>query len=476
MAGGHRRLALVGVSSYPLQPDRRLVGWSPVGDQFRPTFGVEMSSNPRKPAARSASKSNAASGHRAHPLARWSWSILSGRSDADMSLVYASLRQRLDPGPSSGKAALAREALSRCQKGLALDHPPSRSQYDDFRAKQGEPGEWPSVTLIRNALGGGSWQAAIAQAQGQPLPDLTARRLISNGKIFPRSELEPILSHWAEQTKGPLRQTDFLAWCREEAGKSKPTFERLPLTPNTLERRFGSWAEALAAIGELDRCIAYWRKKMPQPDLKDGAKDAADERLDLSKLPSQTGGQYSRSAAVAWLKWARRQLHLAKGEPLTYRDYVGLRRRLIRQAHEQGRVVYMPATTTISSHLDSFRNAQIALGLVDAKHTCASRERYDEEKLVAAVVEAGGSRCRSLRRALSGELTQADYRAWRHEALSRSSRGDERAPSLKTLLVRLGGRRLRWAEVLRRVEQAHNRRQKGAGSRRRGDSSERRKT
>jgi hypothetical protein len=418
----------------------------------------------RKRAAGTDKARNTPPRHRAHPLARWAWSVLRERGDADKSLVHASLQQRLNPGPSSGKAALAREALERCRRALALDQMPSRSHYDDFRAKQAEPKEWPSATLIRNALGGGSWQRATAAANGQPLPDLTARRLISNGKIFPRSELEPILQYWARQTEGALRQGDFLAWCRDEAGKEQPAFKRLPLTANTLERHFGGWAEALAAIGGLDRCVFYWRKDSLQPEAKDAVDEGKKKRLDLSTLPSQTGGQYSHNEAQAWLRWSRGQLDLAQGEPMTYQDYVELRRQLMREAQKQGRVVHMPSTTTIRSQLGSFRNAQVALGLAQAKHVCASRKRFGEDELLAAVVEAGTSQSRSLRRALAGELTQASYTAWRKERLSRP-KYDRRVPSLKTLLARLGGRRLRWVEVLKRVEQADNCSRQGARTR-----------
>jgi hypothetical protein len=341
---------------------------------------------------------------------------------------------------------------------LALDELPSRTIFDFFRAKQRDPIDWASSTLIRNAFGGGRWQEATSRAQGEPLPDLTSRRLISNGKLFPRSELEPILGHWAAKTRGPLRQADFLAWCREEAEKEKPAFARLPLTANTLERRFGSWADALAAIGELDRCTSYWRRKTEPPTVAAAAE--AKEPIDITKLPSQTGGQYSRAQAQAWLKWTRRALHLGKDEPLTYRDYRALRERLMREADDQGQVVHMPSEQAIVRHLGSFRNAQVALGLLKPEHTCASRKRFDDEELFSAVIAAGRSRCHTLGAALSGDLMQARYIAWRKAEMGRA-RG-ERVPSLKTLLARLGGRSLRWSEVLRSVKEAHSRSRKSA--------------
>lgn len=406
-----------------------------------------------KRASKSQSAGNTPPRHHAHPLARWAWGVLRDRSEADKHLVFAALRQRLDPGPSNGKVQHALEALDRSRELLGLNSAPSRGQYDEFRAKQSQPKEWPSATLIRNALGEGSWQRAVAVADGKPLTDVTARRLISNGKAITRAELEPILRHWARHTQGPLRQGDFLAWCREEAGKEEAPFERFPLTANTLERRFGSWAEALAAVEELDRCTFYWRKKTKRPA---AAEVPEIKRFDLTKLPSQKGGQYSRAQARVWLKWARRELHLGKNEPLTYRDYVALRSRLMREAHEEGRVVHMPSTQAISSHLGSFRNAQVALGLIEAKHAAASRARFEEKELHAAIIAAGRAQGGSLARALEGGLTQAGFIAWRNEQLGQAT-GADRVPSLKTLLARLGGRRLRWSEVLRRVEQVRSR-------------------
>jgi hypothetical protein len=100
---------------------------------------------------------------------------------------------------------------------------------------------------------------------------------------FTQEELEKILRHWADQTPGTLIAHDFLAWCREEASRDDSPFERLPLTIHTIGARFGSWAEALAAIGKLERPFQPARTR-----IRTSKKLEDHGPLDLSEIPVAT--------------------------------------------------------------------------------------------------------------------------------------------------------------------------------------------
>jgi len=391
---------------------------------------------------------------RAHPLAQFCWNTLRDRSDADQRLVFAALQRRFRIPDTSERQDQAFEALYRCRDELGLDRCPSRQAYDRFRSSQTDPKAWPSATLIRNALGDGSWQRARAIADGEPLPDVTSRRLTSNGQAFSRGELVPLLQRWAAEVEGPLLEMDFVKWCRRLAdGRSgangKPTAsggptKRIPRSKGPIQKVFGGWGQALESAALVER------RYEPQRDgtwISRSPSRAGGTPLDLASAPATKALFFSDHQLLAWLRWAAQELGAPVGQPLLAAPYTGLRRQVLEQARSEGILLNMPAVRTLANRFGSLREAQVRADLITpGQAKVHPRTRYMDRDLVAAVAGA--------RRATKTAISEADYLTWRRGELIRLrvENPEARLPSAYVLKERLGGLKARWPEVLRSVD------------------------
>lgn len=422
--------------------------------------------------------SNANNDHRAHPLADRCMSVLRDRSEADQRLVFEHLQRRCQPELTTAAAEIAYYALKRASELLGLSHCPSKKAYNCLRSEQRDPGDFPSATAIRNALGEGSWERATALVDGRPQPDVTTRRLTAKGKRFTTDSVSEILEYWARRADGPLRQQRFLDWAQAEARDPDSPFERVPLTDHTIRRLYGGWNEALAAIGALQRnADAGGTTKHPKtPGAADSDELArpAPLDIDLESMPAATAAQYSEQALFDWLVWFHGRLGLRPGAAMPAADFTELRAQIIATKRAQGEVAHIPAADTITERLGSFHRAQVATGLIEERGT-HSRAPYPEDDLLQALAAAAAAETkkengRSSEQTMVGGLRESTYRHWREQRQRELRRDDPQArlPSVSLLKSRLGGARRRWKVVLSRgqrlLEQTTGSERNGMGS------------
>lgn len=142
-----------------------------------------------------------------------------------------------------------------CRSSLAeaadrLGYVPSKPRYITWRADQVEPGRYATGSAILRILGQGKWRAA-AETLEVPKVDVTAGRLLSNGKRFSVEECWAALKLFADAVSPEGRtMSRYGTWAIDHvrAGGSG----RVPLNSRTLIKRLRrSWSDLrddLAAV------------------------------------------------------------------------------------------------------------------------------------------------------------------------------------------------------------------------------------
>ena len=163
-----------------------------------------------------------------------------------------------DLGSASDASDGAAEDTERAQRSLRraiaeLGSFPSRRGYDRWRDRQPDRDELASSTFIRKAHRN-SWPEALAAA-GAPGPDVTARRLLSNGRAFSLQERQRALRLFAaavphgQRTIGAYRK-----WAHKYV--LEPGAVDVPVTPKTFTKHGINWFDVLIDAGLPDEASA----------------------------------------------------------------------------------------------------------------------------------------------------------------------------------------------------------------------------
>jgi hypothetical protein len=250
---------------------------------------------------------------------------LEGRPDVDKQLVHAALCRRLDV-QSGDRIAAMRGALRACASELGVAVP-SAAQYEAWRGGSTAGVGAPTIAQVRRACG--SWSKALVLLFDAPAADPTRRRLLAHGPRF-------------NQEAAVRAVRDFLAWLPPE---ESPTFSRylewascvprdddgrtrVPSNDQPFIRLFGSWNDALHAVG------------------------VEPSRLRIQRV--RRASRFTRDDLVAALQAA----HADLGEPLSRARYDAWVHERDRQAHEEdSRFQPAPLSATISNKLGGWRRA-----------------------------------------------------------------------------------------------------------------------
>jgi hypothetical protein len=211
---------------------------------------------------------------------------LSGRSDADRRLVYEALCDRVGFASDTRRETM-RDALSACAGDTGVELP-SAAQYERWRASKGSGA--PTVSQMRTEFRG--WSNAQRALLGEPEVDPTAHRPLRYNYFSPEGVSRALVRFLTDlATNEPASERRYEEWATTQGADGGA--ETVPLSAQTAVRRFGSWAEALAATGLEWRVPA--RRRSPQArgatrNTAIGALVAA--REELGEIPS--GARYDR--------------------------------------------------------------------------------------------------------------------------------------------------------------------------------------
>lgn len=134
--------------------------------------------------------------------------------ESSQSSPQGSTDVRSAAGTSDESADDSEHAQRSLRRAIAeLDRFPSRRAYDRWRDQQPDRDELASSTFIRKTHGN-SWPEALAAA-GAPRANVTARRLLSNGRRFGVQERRRALTLFADAVPHGQRTADaYSNWAR----------------------------------------------------------------------------------------------------------------------------------------------------------------------------------------------------------------------------------------------------------------------
>lgn len=398
------------------------------------------------------SDTNTEHGRKAVPFARALWDQMHDRSEIERRYLFDLLQVELGLATMTGKKEVAAEALSRFvdarvseKARVATDETVarwargelSRRNYDEFRAEQPSPREWPSASYIRNAFDN-DWNAAIAAIGHKPGVDVTSRQLTASAKPFSREEVLAALRIWisdVDQEDGPgsrLLQARYESWTRSKRAAEDLRFSRLPRA-STLHRVIGDWQEVLAALGCAHR---HWTARARSSVGDDGAarsfKEVA-EILDLSTAPPDMPRKHRYAddspravndhadLTISWVRWLGEQLPAAERASLRMEDFIRYMSSIRRLSLAQGKPLRPPSHASIerSPEIGGWLHAKHLAGLIEERVVVKqSTKPFAEPELVDAIMAAI--------REVGPDMTRADYTEWKE-------RQDHRLPSASTL-------------------------------------------
>ncbi len=176
--------------------------------------------------------------------------LIEHRPEADLLHVLASVQGRgvvlgpvADAGiaaaPEDERAVFARRSLEAAARELG--GVPSHRAYERWRDRHQRRDEFATASLVRRALGGGSWSGAV-RGLGGPVPDVTARRLTGRAWFTAEECRVAVELFFAAAVPGERGVVSYRAWAR--AYSRTPGARRVPVDHQVIRRRLGrSWAE-----------------------------------------------------------------------------------------------------------------------------------------------------------------------------------------------------------------------------------------
>jgi hypothetical protein len=326
------------------------------------------------------------------------WSVLRDRSEADRRLVFEALRRREGYTQTTEKQQQAERALRAfdAEEGSW----PSRRRYDRWRDRQPNPSAWPSSSLIRGAYG--SWPDAIAAVSAGATPDVLSRRLNARGEKFERDELLDALRVWRAQAPQPLRQTDLLAWCRQERDRGS---RWVPRCFEPFRREFGSWD------GTLD--VARGRE---------ATESALFTSADFAAAPpTVSDAAEATGELLAWMAWIGRWD--SRPATLSAERYDALAAAFNRQAQTAGCDKRAPRARRLLLRFRSWPEAREQAGLCTAAQSSARRQGqyFTRHQLLDA--------CAKALLAVGLGMQTREYDAWSDGEVQRADRPGRPGPS-----------------------------------------------
>lgn len=369
---------------------------------------------------------------RAHPLARELYGILRDRSVEDKVLVLNALDRRFKRPDMTEKQERAFLALSEFVQREGRF--PAADEWDRWRHGPEAPSlNLPSATFIRNAFG--SWRAARAEFMGSTASpvDVLARRLTAHGPAFADNDVLHIVRVWAATTAGPLVQTRFVEWLRDDAAVRASGLTRVPSGIEPF-RRFAKWPALLRAAGLADRIATRAPSSATTAKVRTARRGAIhdDDLLFLVRKWAATvegGRALRRGDFLAWgeseFLAERPELDGVAGQWQHYREAFGDWPRVLRAAGLADRA---PGAITIEE--------EVARGeaVMPAEYSAIRVETSDPEALLVFVREAGEE--------LGPTMTAADYNRWRYKRRAEVARSGLPVPAIphsKTPVRLFGG-------------------------------------
>jgi hypothetical protein len=399
--------------------------------------------------------------------------LLRDRSADDRLYVYRALTARLSAGPTSApeRVTLAVNALATCME--TIGKAPSRRSYDQWRASQERPSEWPSATSIRN-LFGSSWAKALDALGVKPAPDVLARRLLNIGRGYTEDDCLAAIGSCVEalMPKEQLTFGTYHEWAQRELADASRPKQRLPLSSTVFCKHWGSWVGALTKAG------------FPELLPKTGGHKQG--------TPRGTADKYSDENVLDFLRQAAQETKQGKmTKKLTMTGYDRWREAKIEAGRECGEVIFVPSVQVPLHRYGSWPRALHAAGLATEDEARLAPQqgtrRLTDEEVIGCVVAAlsdigyptpdsangwkvkdeeddssqprGDDSDRASAKAARPTLwlTRADYNRWRRERLLRADYPGLRVCGDQLIRQRLGA----WVEVIALANKHLEREQEG---------------
>jgi hypothetical protein len=302
-------------------------------------------------------------------------------ASADAATVGLERLQRVGPAhQDSARTALALQSLRLAADDLK--RVPSRREYDRWHSAHPGRAELANSSFIRRTFDD-SWVEAVAQV-GAPIADITARRLLRNGKAFTEAQKDLALRLFVEAVPpGKRTQAAFKRWARSYV--QQPGAFDIPTSAQGLVKgRTRSWHELLESIGagEARYRVIKTASRANRASLK-----TPGQILDLLRLAASDLG-VPAPTSIEYQRWVE-----------TYLDEYGNR--------------LAPASSTVMARFGGWSIALRRAGLLSeeqfAVYWTRRAMRLSDGRLlefVAAAVRDGDP-----------ELGRLAYRAWRWELL-----------------------------------------------------------
>lgn len=335
---------------------------------------------------------------RGDPLAITLFRFLELRPGADIEHVLGAIALRR--GASADAAAVGLERLRRvgpshqdsARMTLALQslrlatsdlkRVPSRREYDRWHSSHPSRTELATSSFIRRTFDD-SWVEAVAQV-GAPVADITARRLLRNGKAFTEAQKDLALRLFVEAVPpGKRTQAAFARWARPYV--QQPRAFDIPTSAQGLVKgRTRSWHELLESIGAGE---AKYRVIKTANHINRASHKTPEQMLDLIRKAASDLG-VPAPTTIEYQRWVE-----------TYLDEYGNR--------------LAPTSSTVIARFGGWSIALRRAGLLSeeqfAVYWTRRALRLSNDRMlefVAAAVRDSGR-----------ELNRLAYRAWRWELL-----------------------------------------------------------
>lgn len=230
---------------------------------------------------------------------------------------------------------------------------PTVGKYDEWRRQQDDPGLCPSGRIIRQFS---TWRSALHTLGIEPMPDPSARRLLSRGQQISTEQALQALRDCAEDLgTDNFTIAQYEKWAKTELMKPENRGRKIPISKSIVTRRFGSVRQAKIAAG-LDPDTAYHASSFFTDE----------EVLDcLRRARSEIEGRLSTAKYTIWRKGVQEA------------------------ARARGETVNVPCDFTISQHFGGWLKAvSLIEGLPVTPHEHRGPPVYTPDWLAERLLEA----------------------------------------------------------------------------------------
>lgn len=342
----------------------------------------------------------------ADPVVLAIWSQLRDSPECDRRVVFEAVSRHLREAlPSDSEEGKAIESLRSCPQL-------SRRRYVAWRSEQPDPWDHPTPKDIERLFG--SWQAGVDACEGAPVDDPLAGRLVHNGPLLTPEEISAAFLLYVERLDGGLiRQTDFLAFCRQELSSPDCRLVNAPLSISPVERCFGNWRGLIEAhdLLEQSRYAAKRSRKMARVPRAAPEPATPEALLQIIRLAApEPDERYTGETYEQWCRDNPDEL-----------ERLGVHRRY--------------SLVHVREHFDSWANALDRAGVLtweERVRLAACGHTFTDDEALAALQDALES--------LGSRSSRPAYEKLRRKQLERQAAGGAicELPSAQELFMRLG--------------------------------------